>query len=243
MINSVARCLLGVNVLSLLNGLWIFINTPIIVAVFTFSSVVWVYLFTKKHELWMKHNRALIGAEQLANRNLNSLYNNLYLMQGSIETLERENFSSNELYSITTPDYAIDFQNLDLIDIFLDYETTITKLNHGMETLNRSGRQIFEVRSSGTLSPEDESINKRMLAEQTIVLSRFLEDAIEETYTLGAYTRVFIRKDKFTWFGNGTSKLKIAEEELKREREVFLGESNDTKEKSKKKINEILNGK
>jgi hypothetical protein len=213
-------------------------------AFFTFIFALWTYRYTKKHEFWMKHKRATVLTEHLMNRHLNEISDNAYLAEGSISLLSSENFTYNEFHQLPVPEIMIDFQNLDLINKYADYEADIHKLNNDMQSWNRANKGLWEALISGKIDIESSKQNVSHLIKQAQMISRFLKATLEDTYSLGAYVRVFMRKDKFDRFGRleKTNEIKLSDEEVTLERKDFIKQSKDTMKKSREKIEKIMQG-
>lgn len=211
-------------------------------AVFTFIFAILTYRYTKRHEKWVTHRQATVLTEHLVNRHLNGIYDNMHLLEGSIATLKKTGgFTYNQLQPLQMPELAIDFHNLELINRYMNYEAEITKLNHDMETLNRATQKLWDVKLTGKQSEEDEKVSREHLIMQMQTIHKFMKMTVEETFTLGAYVRVFMRKDKFPLSSrlSRTANIKVTDAELQKEKERFKGESDDTKEESRKKISEL----
>ncbi|MDQ3099409.1 MAG: hypothetical protein M3Q44_06705 [bacterium] len=217
------------------------LNSAFAGAVFSLISGYLLYRYSKKHELWMLHKKSTVSTVELMPRHLNEMYDNLYLMEGDIVALEKGGFTYNELHPLPMPDYKTDFQNIELKNKFLDYETEIIKLNHDMEAINRAIHGLWDAMISGNLDANSALINRTHLIAQLRTVHIFLNMAIEKTFTFGSYLRVFMKKDKFDFWGNleKTNHIKVEENEILRERILFVSESENTKEKSKSKIEKI----
>ena len=217
-------------------------NAAVGAAIGSFSAFVLgliAYDYTKKRERWNEHNKAVVRYEGLLNRHLNAITGNIFLLKGSIETFKKSAFSENVLAPLDNYDYTIDLLNLQLLNVYQDYESLLEKVNHDMAGWNRSNERLFNVALSGRVPLEDIEINRKELSKRSTEIIHHLEDLMEETYTTLAYIRKFISIDRRDRFGRlePTRSIKLTDKEIGTERKALIRESNATMEKDKKRTN------
>jgi hypothetical protein len=216
-----------------------FANTSVGAFLGSFTAFVFgilAYGYTKKREKWVTHHNALVKIEQLVNRHLNEITGNIFLLKGSIETYAKSAFSENELSPLENPDYMIDFHNINLINMYQDYQAFLEKVNHDLLAWNRSNDRLFNVALSGKVPPADIEANRKELSRRSKVIIRHLEDLLQETYSTGAFIREFMKVDKRDLFARlgPTEKIELTHKQLKIERNKFIKERENTMEKDRK---------
>lgn len=193
------------------------------------------YDYTKRREKWVAHHNALVKAENLMNRHLNGISNNVFLLKGSIEIFKKGAFSENELYPLDNPEDFIDFHNIHLRNIYLDYQSLLEKVNHDLVAWNRSNTRLFDAALSGKVDDKSIKINRDGLLERSKQIIQHLEDLMEETYTTGAYIRKFMAVDKRDRLARlfPTENIKLTDRQISKERKLFVKESKETMKKDR----------
>lgn len=188
------------------------------------------YGYTKKREKWVSHHNALVKTEQLINRHLNEISDNIFLLKGSIKTYANNAFSENELNLLNNPDCMIEFQNIELINMYQDYQALLEKVNHDLQAWNKSNDRLFNVALSGKVSPADIEINRKELSRRSKEIIDHLKDLLQEAYTTGAYVREFMKIDKRDFLARlgPTKNINLTQKQLKAERRKFVNESKNT---------------
>jgi hypothetical protein len=221
---------------SILDSIGSFFNIAVVGAFLgSFSAFIFgiiAYDYTKRRERYKIHHDAVVKAENLANRHLNQISNNIFLLQGAIETYGKGAFSENVLTPLEDPELQLDFYNLELINKYLDYQALVEKVNHDMASWNRSNDRLFTVALSGRIPMADIAKNRDELAKRTKEILHHLEDLMQETYTFGAYVRAFLKVDKRYFFTRmkPIENISISEEKIAAEREKLVKESEETME-------------
>lgn len=215
-----------------------FSNASVGAFVGSFSAFIFgliAYDYTKRRDKWTVHHTALVIAENLINRQLNGISNNIFLLKGSIETFEKEAFSENELYPLDNPPDFIDFLNIDLRNEYLDYQSLVEKVNHDLISWNRSNIRLFDAALSGRVSDESIDINRKGLLQRSKQIVEHLEDLMQEAYTTGAYIRKFIAVDQRDILARlfKTANISLTDEEVDEERKKYIKESEETMEKDR----------
>ncbi|HWA51845.1 MAG TPA: hypothetical protein VG895_02235 [Patescibacteria group bacterium] len=213
-------------------------NAAVGAAIGSFTAFIFgliAYNYTKKREKWITHHNALVKTERLVNRHLNEITGNVFLLEGAIKTFEKDAFSENVLDPLESPDYMIDFHNLELVNTYQDYEALVDKVNHDLSAWNKSNERLFNVALSGKVPLADIDLNRKELTRRSREITSHLEDLLEESYTIGAYVRKFMAVDKPDFFGRlgPTERIKLTEQEISSERKKFVKESKDTIERDK----------
>lgn len=193
------------------------------------------YDYTKRRERYKTHHDAVVKTENLANRHLNQISGNLFLLQTAIETYEKGAFSENVLTPLENPELQLDFYNLELINKYLDYQAFVEKVNHDMASWSRSNDRMFTVALSGRVPMDDITKNRDELAKRTKEMLQHLNDLMQETYTFGAYVREFLKVDIRPRFSRmkPIADIIISSEKVAKEREKFVKESEETMERDR----------
>lgn len=204
-------------------------------AFFAFIFGIIAYDYTKKREKWKLHHDTVVKAEYLVNRHLNQISGNIHLLKRAIETYSNGAFSENVLTPIENPDFLQDFHNIEVINTYADYQSMLESINHDLQGWNRSNNRMFTAALSGIVPPADVAKNRDHLAERTKEIASHLEDLMQETYTIGAYIREFLKFDKRPRFANlkKTEDIKVAAKLVAKEREKFVKESEETMKKDR----------
>ena len=228
-----------VQVVDIITGTVSFFNNTAVGAFLgSFSAFIFgiiAYGYTKRREKWKTHHDAVVKAEYLMNRHLNQIYRNIFLLKGALETYAKGAFSENVLSPIENPEFLHDFHNIEIINTYADYQSFVEKVNHDLEGWNRSNDRMFTAALSGKVPPPDIAVNIKHLAENTEEIIHHMEDLMEETYTMGAYIREFLKVDKRARLAylKPTENIRITPEKVTAERIKFVKESEATMEKDR----------
>lgn len=188
------------------------------------------YVYTKKRERWVVHQNTVVSVEHLLNRNLTQIYDNIFLIKGMISTFKRVNITDSILAEIENPPLATLFLNEQLVNSYIDYSAFVEKTNHDVKGINRSNDRVYDMAISKRL-PHEQVINQlKYNIENLELMVAFLEDLLNETYTLGGLIRAFSNKHKLDIFArfNPTKKIQVTFDEIAEERAIFLSESEET---------------
>lgn len=221
-----------------LNGIEKFFNNAAFGAFLgAFSAFIFgliAYDYTKKREKWVTHHNALVKTEHLANRHLNQISGNIHLLRGAIEVYDKGAFSENVLSPLDNPELRLEYHNIEMVNTYVDYQSLVEKVNHDAAGWNRSNDRLFNA-ALGGVPAQDIAVNRKHLKERTEDIIHHMEDLMEETYTIGAYVRVFMRvdkRDKFARLGK-TEKIEIPLDDIAQERAVFVKDSEDRMEQER----------
>ena len=193
------------------------------------------YDYTKRRERWKLHHDAVVKSERLMNRHLNQIFGNIFLLNGALDTYTKGAFSENVLSELDNPEISIDLHNLEIINVYEDYQALVEKVNHDLASWNRSNDRLFDAALSGRVSTADIDVNRKNLASRTQEIIHHMEDLMEETYTTGAYIREFLKVDERPKFGNleQTKEITITAKQITIERKKFVKESEETMKKDR----------
>ena len=202
---------------------------------FAFIFGLIAYDYTKKREKWVTHHNALVKTEQLINRHLNDISGNIYLLNGSIKIFAKGAFTENELHPFDNPDYMIDFHNVHLGNMYLDYQSLLEKANRDMLAWNRSNDRLSELFLSGKVDRVSINVNRQNLSKRSEEIIQHLEDLMALAYTTGAYVRKFMAVDKRDKFARlePTANIKLTPKQVESERKKFVKESEKTMKKDR----------
>ena len=193
------------------------------------------YDYTKRRERWKLHHDAVVKSERLVNRHLNQISGNIFLLKGALDTYAKGAFSENVLSQLDNPEISIDLHNLEIINVYEDYQALVEKVNHDLASWNRSNDRLFNAALSGRVPVADIDVNRKNLAVRTQEIIHHLEDLMDETYTTGAYIREFMKADKRPEFANlkPTLDIHIDPKDVDKERVRFVKESEETMKKDR----------
>jgi len=228
-----------IQIIDILTGTANFLNNAAVGAFlgafFAFIFGIIAYDYTKHREKWKAHHGGVVKAERLLNRHLNQISGNIHLLKGALDTYVKNAFSENGLNPIEDIDLAIDFHNIGIINVYMDYQSLVEKVNHDLGSWNRSNDRQFTAALSGVVHPADIAVNRKHLADRTKEIIQHLEDLMQETYSTGAYIREFLKFDKRARFARlkYTENISISEEQVAAERIVFVQQSEDTMKKDR----------
>lgn len=204
-------------------------------AFFAFGFGIVAYDYTKKRERWKLHHDAVVKAEYLINRHLNQISGSILLLKGAVEAYSKGVFSENILIPVENPNFLQDFYNLQIINTYANYQALLEKVNHDLESWNRSNDRMFTAALSGRISLADIRKNRANLSNRTEQIISHLEDLMNEAYTTGAYIRVFLKADKRPKFANlnQTANIKITTKQITAERKILVKESKENMKKDR----------
>ena len=193
------------------------------------------YDYTKRRERWKLHHDAVVKSERLMNRHLNQISGNIFLLKGALDTYAKGAFSENVLSQLDNPEISIDLHNLEIVNVYEDYQALVEKVNHDLASWNRSNDRLFNAALSGRVLVADIDVNRKNLAVRTQEIIHHLEDLMDETYTTGAYIREFMKADKRPTFANlkPTLDIHIDPKDVAKERIKFVKESKETIKKDR----------
>lgn len=193
------------------------------------------YDYTKRRERWKLHHDAVVKSERLVNRHLNQISGDIFLLNGALNTYAKGAFSENVLNQLDNPEISIDLHNLEIVNVYEDYQAFVEKVNHDLASWNRSNDRLFNAALSGKVPVADINLNRQSLALRTQEIIHHIEDLMEETYTTGAYIREFIKVDKRPSFANlkSTLDIQIDPKNVSKERKEFVRESEETMKKER----------
>ncbi|MBW7955448.1 hypothetical protein H3C66_01835 [Patescibacteria group bacterium] len=214
-------------------------------AFFAFMFGLVAYYVQKKLDRYHKHKNSVVELEHLLQEHFDISSGNQYLLKGAIETINKGAFNFTILTPFRLPeDITLRFGNLELLNKYMPYSTSVTKLNHGMATWGKMVDQLHQAAIAGALSPEAKKANQNHLKAQATDLIRFLLGLDQETKELVAYVRVFLRKEKNIWsipFIEKAGKPIVSKEEIVLEKKKLEEEMEEIGEESRKQIDEIKN--
>lgn len=219
-------------------------------AFFAFVFGVIAFFIQKRFNRYFKHKNAVVELEYLLQRHLDLLSANEYLLRGAIKTINADKFTFTLLNDFPLPDkLALRLGDLALINRYeMDYVGTVTRMNHSMQTWQSMNDKLHDAAVSGVLNEHDKGVNQGYLVAQALELIKFLKGMDEEAQYLVAYVRVFMRRDKYIWsvplykYRNhlGRDEDIVADKEVKSELKVMRNEIVETQQKSKKRIQKIV---
>lgn len=214
-------------------------------AFFAFMFGLVAYYVQKKLDRYHKHKNSVVELEHLLQEHFDISSGNQYLLKGAIETINKGAFNFTILTPFRLPeDITLRFGNLELLNKYMPYSTSVTKLNHGMMTWGKMVDQLHQAAIAGALSPQAKKANQDHLKAQAMDLIRFLLGLDQETKELVAYVRVFLRKEKYIWsipLLERSGKQIVSKGEVEAEREKLEEEMEEIGEESRKQIDEIKN--
>lgn len=219
---------------SILESISTFFNNAAVGAFFgSFSAFIFgliAYDYTKRREKWVTHHNALVKTEHHINRHFNDISGNIFLLKGSSITLAKGAFSENELSPLDNPDYMVDYHNIHLLNVYMDYQSLLEKANHDMLAWNKSTNRLFEVALSGKVDRISITKNRQELSRRTGEIISHLEDLMQSAYTTGAYIRKFMAVDKRDRLArlDLTANIKLTSEQVDKERKKLVQESERT---------------
>ncbi|MBI1862781.1 hypothetical protein HYS00_01535 [Candidatus Microgenomates bacterium] len=169
------------------------------------------------------------------NRHINQISGNIFLLKGALDTYAKGAFSENVLSQLDNPEISIDLHNLEIINVYEDYQALVEKVNHDLASWNRSNDRLFNAALSGRIPLADIDVNRKNLAVRTQEIIHHLEDLMDETYTTGAYIREFMKADKRPEFANlkPTLDIHIDPNDVDKERIRFVKQSEETMKKDR----------
>lgn len=215
-------------------------------AFFAFIFGLLAFYVQKKRERWILHKNAVVEIEYLLNDHLDDIAANQYLMQGASETLKKGYFTYNIFNELRLPkdDIRLRLADIDLINKFMEYQTSVNRLNNSMVSWNRANQLLRETILSGKIDMESIKKNQTHLLEQVNRLNGYAEQLSEDTTNLLSYIRVYLKKDKnmFSmsfWKITHANRNIVEEKELKAELKELKKEIEQVKKDSKEKIEQV----
>lgn len=216
-------------------------------ALFAFLFGLVAFYFQKKFERYWKHKNAVVEIEHLLNDHLNTSAGNQYLLQGAIDTLQRNHMT----YTLLTPfrlpeDISLRIGNLEVLNRYADYKEPNEKVSHGILAWQGLNEQLHQsVISNPNLPPPIVHKNMEHIQKQAESLMKFLKGLDEDMKIFLAYIRVYLRKDKHIWSVR-ILKIKnqpvVAEDEIASELKEFNKEVEENIRKSRERIAKIMEG-
>lgn len=218
-------------------------------AFFAFIFGLITYYIQKRFDRYHKHKNATVELEYLLQENLDKSIANQFLLEGAIETISKDLFAFTLLTDFRQPpDLSLRLGDLGLINKYAEYQTSVARMNHSMQTWQKMNEKLHDTAISGTLTEQAKQVNQAHLKSQASVVIKFLKGMDEETKELVTYVRVFMRKDKHVWsipWLRRNNKLKIGDDvvtkkEVQDELRVTEKEIEEVQRQSKEKIKKIV---
>ena len=228
-------------------------------AVGAFMGAFFAFLFirigevlTKLYERKNKHYNALVGLERACNEYLNIISDNIFVINDFI-TISKSALGKNqpfvyfnELHELSVDkEITLNLANIDLINETFSFEVGIDKMNNSIRATNRFYSDIKGAFIQRNIDFETYKANVLILMGKLEELKSFLLSLQEEDKKICAIARILMKdrpliirlinllvKNKITH----DMETGIPDEIKKLEKEIAI-----TQEKSKEKINQILN--
>ncbi len=216
-------------------------------AFFAFLFGLIAYFLQKKFDKYHKHKNTVVELEYLLQEHLDSSATNQYLLNGAIKTISDDKFSFTLMNNFRLPeDLSLKLGELALINRYADYAITVQRMNHSMQTWQKTNEMLHTAAISGVLTQDARKVNQKHLIDQAMMLVKFLKGMDDETKYLVSYVRVFMRKDKNIWSipvlkrGKENGDDIVSDKEVTEELSEMEKEIADIQKRSKEKIDQIL---
>jgi hypothetical protein len=216
-------------------------------AAFIFGLI--AFYLQKKFERYWKHKNSVVEIEHLLQDHLDQSAANQFLLNGAIETLQRHHMTYTLLTQLRlSEDINLRVGDLELLNKYFDYKEPVVKVNHGMKTWEGMNTQLHQtIISNPTLPAPIVHQNMNHLKEQAQSLLKFMAALDKDTEYLLGYVRVYMRKDKHIWSlwlhkKRYSDAEFVSEDEIQSEIKILESEIREISEKSKERIQKIVNG-
>lgn len=179
------------------NGLSAFMG-----ALFAFLFVVLGKLFAEIYSRNKRHRNALVEAEYVLNEYLGINYDNVFLINGFIEAINRNFVCTNHFTKLEiNKSVLLNLYNIDLINDLHTLNIDIYKTNESLETATSWYNKINESFLDKKMIKEDYDINLKQISEKFQTLKIFLESLEEKIIIVQAKIRVLLKEESVVdWF-------------------------------------------
>lgn len=196
--------------------------------------------------------RALSKIQLICNSNYNSLNNTLYSINEILKVFKaareqaKDPFSANRLDKIILDqDLLLDLLNVDFLNDYFSFTRSIEKHNDDIENINHFHESMKMARLSGVISSENYIENLTRFENNLKLFYRFVTELMDQTESIIAKARVLLKAEttfvkKILRLSSKGYKKNFSKKYIA-EIEILKGEMKTVKEKSRKKIEEVLN--
>jgi hypothetical protein len=213
-------------------------------------------LFKSYSDRTTKNHSALIKLEHALNGLLNTLNDNIFVIETLKNIYETHTQKANQdhvfvwanrLHPVANLDELIlELLNIDLINELFTLNIHLRKLNESMDTINDAYAESKDALIGGKIDPANYLANVTRIHKDLLDIKRFLSSAIEETTQALAAVRVLARNRPLMGYllrrlaghkyGKSFSSKRTAEVATLR------AELENTKSESQERINKVLGG-
>ncbi|MCX6765763.1 MAG: hypothetical protein NT136_02280 [Candidatus Moranbacteria bacterium] len=227
-------------------------------AISAFMGAFFAFLFirladalTRIYDRQVKHYNALVKIERICNRYLNVISDNIFIIDDFINIAQdaieynRPFVYFNVLHEFALDEeISVDLMNLDLVNEVFSFETSVDKMNGSINSTNRFYSEIKKAFIQKHIDFETYKINIEILIKKVAELKVFLEDLESENKKIVVKTRILMKeKPIFTKIVHLIAAAKYPHNltnEISIEMKKLEEEINETRKKSKARIDEIV---
>nr|MBU1328985.1 hypothetical protein [Candidatus Omnitrophota bacterium] len=179
-------------------------------ALYAFMGAFFAFLFvrigemlTKLYEREVKNYNALIRLEYSCNENVDSISNNIWIIEDFVSIMDAGLNSNqpviyaNKMHLIKFDDnILLNLSSIDFINKIFDFKITLSRVNNDIDTLNSMGENFKGNLMQGNINYDTYKINMRNLIAKSLELKKFLKSLESKTVGIVACAEVLSKKQK-----------------------------------------------
>lgn len=166
-------------------------------AFFAFLFLITERLFEKIYSRNKKHRNALVKIEYTLNEYLSINYDNIYLVEGFIKSIEKKYVNVNHFTKLgINKEILLDLYNIDLINDFHTLNIEIYKVDESLETISSWYDKINESFLDGKINKESHDINIKQILTNFQNLKKFLESLNDKIIIVQSKIRVLLHEQE-----------------------------------------------
>ncbi|MDP1760095.1 MAG: hypothetical protein Q8L01_01395, partial [Candidatus Woesebacteria bacterium] len=166
-------------------------------AFFAFLFLIVERLLEKIYLRNKKHRNALVKIEYTLQEYLSINYDNIFLLEGSIGSMEKGYVNVGHFIKLEiNREILLDLYNIDLINDFHTLNTETYKDNESLETVSSWYNKINESFLDAKMNIESRDINIKQILENYKKLKLFLESLEKSIITVQAKVRVLLQEQE-----------------------------------------------
>ena len=207
--------------------------------------------FNKIYKRQVKNRNALVKIEYEGNRLLNSIYEEIFVIDEFLNTINEIKEEKTVVICFNhfkqlpfDRSVLLELSNIDFINKLFSFVTDLEKFNDSIETIEKLYSEHKNAFMQHLIKPDFFIANTIELESKFIMFKKFGEQLTEETIDILSLTRVLIKEKPFlTWLMEKISKKNITDRDkklAKHQKELLKKEIENSVSESRARIDSIL---